>query len=970
MRYFVAMKFQQEAEASENTKYKDGVNRNARLIVRNISFKATEDSLRDHFSQYGTVEEVKLLRKPDGKLVGCGFVHYTHVPMANKAITATNKKPFLDRPIYVSWAVPRHKYGENAEQDQPPRKSATFGDYEKITVKDEDQTKSDKDKNKQRINRNARLIIRNVSFKATEESLKEHFQPYGDILEVKLLKKPDGKLVGCAFVHFKNVPMAKKALLSTNMKPFLGRPISVDWAVAKDKYMQHIVNQQLEMQEDVKKEDSDSDEDEPPLNISNDDVKAEIKSESDGDSVKEEDDSSAESDDEDDKSDDEDSDDEKDGEEQEEEDDVDDDQSQTSTKPEWKRTQLNDAEDGCTVFVSNVPFSVDSAQLREFVEGTAPVRYALVCVDKLTEHSKGSGFIKFTNQEDADKFLALPASSLRLDGQTLQARPALRRDSLLKQPRQPKDNRNLYLVKEGGECTTIATGWTDAATGWTDAAGAAGAAPRQPAQAAAPAQGQPQPTLRLDGQTLQARPALRRDSLLKQPRQPKDNRNLYLVKEGEQPKDNRNLYLVKEGEQPKDNRNLYLVKEGEQPKDNRNLYLVKEGGECTTIATGRTDAAAGGTDAASAAATRTSSRRAVSACYSDWTDRRCGWTDRRCGWMDRRCRRDSLLKQPRQPKDNRNLYLVKEGVVAAGSRAALGVSGSDMAKRLALERSKTQMLKNLNRFVSRYRLVVSNLPPSWNDTRLRRVCVAAAGRTAVVTEARVMRDLRAPLGTDGQHPSKGYGFVMFTRHEDALTCLRKLNNNPDIIDQNNRPIVSFSIEDRTALNARKKRLEKSIANNPTANKPDNDNQSKNRKRKNMAPPDESYVKKGRFDKPKNHNDDFAKKRLMGKKHQNQNENSAGKFVRRPRNDESNEYTGLTAKEGSQHKMRSNHKLRQQADVHRQQVKMEKKKSKKAMRLKMAAKERVKQPKQKINKAPGKKNKRKKFKSNNIRDILK
>lgn len=33
--------------------------------------------------------------------------------------------------------------------------------------------------------------------------------------------------------------------------------------------------------------------------------------------------------------------------------------------------------------------------------------------------------------------------------------------------------------------------------------------------------------------------------------------------------------------------------------------------------------------------------------------------------------------------------------------------------------------------------------------------------------------------------SKGYGFVMFMRHEDALACLRKLNNNPDIFDKNN-----------------------------------------------------------------------------------------------------------------------------------------------------------------------------------------
>lgn len=84
-------------DSEGNTKYKDGVNRNARLIVRNVSFKATEENLKEYFSQYGNVEEVKLLKKPDGRLVGCAFIHFTHVPMANKALAATNKKPFLGK---------------------------------------------------------------------------------------------------------------------------------------------------------------------------------------------------------------------------------------------------------------------------------------------------------------------------------------------------------------------------------------------------------------------------------------------------------------------------------------------------------------------------------------------------------------------------------------------------------------------------------------------------------------------------------------------------------------------------------------------------------------------------------------------------------------------------------------------------------------------------------------------------------
>ena len=38
----------------------------------------------------------------------------------------------------------------------------------------------------------------------------------------------------------------------------------------------------------------------------------------------------------------------------------------------------------------------------------------------------------------------------------------------------------------------------------------------------------------------------------------------------------------------------------------------------------------------------------------------------------------------------------------------------------------------------------------------------------------------APLGK-----SKGFGFLSFKNHNDALACLRKLNNNPQIFGVNN-----------------------------------------------------------------------------------------------------------------------------------------------------------------------------------------
>ena len=52
-----------------------------------------------------------------------------------------------------------------------------------------------------------------------------------------------------------------------------------------------------------------------------------------------------------------------------------------------------------------------------------------------------------------------------------------------------------------------------------------------------------------------------------------------------------------------------------------------------------------------------------------------------------------------------------------------------------------------------------------------------------------------------------------------------MNNNPEVFTNDQRPIIEFSIENRKALNARQKRLEKSREKNPTFNK-ENVNESK------------------------------------------------------------------------------------------------------------------------------------------------
>merc|ERR1712083_1063701 len=172
-------------------------------------------------------------------------------------------------------------------------------------------------------------------------------------------------------------------------------------------------------------------------------------------------------------------------------------------------------------------------------------------------------------------------------------------------------------------------------------------------------------------------------------------------------------------------------------------------------------------------------------------------------------------EEKKEGKDQRNLYLAREGMIREGTQAAEGVSASDMAKRKVVEKQKKHLLKNLNMFVSSTRLCIRNLPLGVDDSKLKSLIVKNVPKSAKVSECRVMRDLAAGSSGGGKKaPSKEYAFVSFEKHLDALAALRNVNNNPTVFTKDRRPIVEFSIENRKALLARQKRLEKSREKNP------------------------------------------------------------------------------------------------------------------------------------------------------------
>jgi RNA recognition motif-containing protein len=81
---------------------------NSKLYVGNLPYSATEDELRELFSQAGTVNSVVIITDRDtGRSKGFGFVEMSSPADAQKAISMLDGHSMAERQIRVSEARPQ-----------------------------------------------------------------------------------------------------------------------------------------------------------------------------------------------------------------------------------------------------------------------------------------------------------------------------------------------------------------------------------------------------------------------------------------------------------------------------------------------------------------------------------------------------------------------------------------------------------------------------------------------------------------------------------------------------------------------------------------------------------------------------------------------------------------------------------------------------------------------------------------------
>ncbi|KAM4618578.1 RNA-binding protein 28 isoform 2-T2 [Polymixia lowei] len=460
------------------------------LFIKSLPTSASNERLEEIFSEIGPVKQCFVVNEKGTKTCrGFGYVTFAMEEDAQQALKEI--KQYDGKTIYLSVA----KKKINNQKKPAPKESAAKESAAKEPAAKEPEPKGDGQKFKglRKTPLKARLIIRNLSFKCSEEDLKQTFAKFGTVLEAKIPLKPDGKMRGFAFVQFKNVCEAGRALGAMNLKEIKGRQVAVDWAVPKDKFVatqpsssegpkkpDEPITKQVHTESDPEEEEElkkptasqkekvsskpavkqvdeshseDEDDSEEQDSEKEDDDEEEEEEEEEAGDEEEEDAVSQEGEDDDESS----LDDDEDDDDDDDEDDSGEEEESDRKKPPRKPLP-SDINEGRTVFIRNLSFDTDEEGLEEVLLQFGELNYIKIVLHPDTEHSKGCAFAQFKTKEAAEKCIAAAQDEaenggMRVDGRKLTIVAAVSRDDAAKlketKVKVETGTRNLYLAREG-----------------------------------------------------------------------------------------------------------------------------------------------------------------------------------------------------------------------------------------------------------------------------------------------------------------------------------------------------------------------------------------------------------------------------------------------------------------------------------------------------------------------------------------
>ncbi|KAH7340634.1 RNA-binding domain-containing protein [Rhizoctonia solani] len=213
--------FEQQGVSLES--FKSRAKSDTIILVKNIPYGTTADSLRDMFSPFGNLS--RILLPPSGTI---GIVEFVHAVDATKAFKAIAYRRIKDSIIYL-------ERGPEGMFSQPPNDKSD-SKYPSVASAVEPVSVVDSTVDDSEIPPGATLFIKNLAFATTDETLNSAFRSLPGFAFARIQTKPDPKRpgarlsMGFGFVGFRSVELAQKALTGMQDAVVDGHALQVKFA--------------------------------------------------------------------------------------------------------------------------------------------------------------------------------------------------------------------------------------------------------------------------------------------------------------------------------------------------------------------------------------------------------------------------------------------------------------------------------------------------------------------------------------------------------------------------------------------------------------------------------------------------------------------------------------------------------------------------------------------------------------------
>ncbi|XP_015792899.1 squamous cell carcinoma antigen recognized by T-cells 3 [Tetranychus urticae] len=150
------------------------------IVVKNLAYSVYEDKLRENFSKFGEIVDIRLVRNYKGQSAGYGFIEFAQIKSVKEALKHDRLK--IDgRECYIDEMGKKYNFKFSLSRE------------------------------------NNKLFVSNLDKRVTNEQLTSIFEKYGNLKDVRIATLRNGKSKGYAYIEYKSEVEANDALKANGM---------------------------------------------------------------------------------------------------------------------------------------------------------------------------------------------------------------------------------------------------------------------------------------------------------------------------------------------------------------------------------------------------------------------------------------------------------------------------------------------------------------------------------------------------------------------------------------------------------------------------------------------------------------------------------------------------------------------------------------------------------------------------------